>query len=183
MTLYTFCVSLLIPCVPEVILASGDSSGSAEGRSYDRRWPKPDWLCMKSLCTVPRVVKSVFNSFYSDVSSRLGELCEAYRLEIMEHHNVPVIYDTSVFKALSQVKMTHDDLPSLFKGKCLGRPTRENTYFQYFFCYTASTQDLEDCKWAGYLISYPDLPRPTEWDLGTRLRAILKMTNTVKFRK
>lgn len=61
---------------------------------------------------VPRVVKSVFNSFYSDVSSRLGELCEAYRLEIMEHHNVPVIYDTSVFKALSQVKMTHDDLPA-----------------------------------------------------------------------
>lgn len=98
---------------------------------------------------VPRVVKSVFNSFYSDVSSRLGELCEAYRLEIMEHHNVPVIYDTSVFKALSQVKMTHDDLPSFFKGKCPGAPTRDNTYFQYFFCYTASTQDLEDCKWAG----------------------------------
>lgn len=68
---------------------------------------------------VPRVVTSVFNSFYSDVSSRLGDSCEAYRLEIMEHHNVPVIYDTSVFKALSQVKMTHDDLPSYLKENVL----------------------------------------------------------------
>lgn len=70
----------------------------------------------------PRVVESAFNSFYSDVSLRLGELCEAYRLEIMEHHNVPVIYDTSVFKALyriSQVKMTHDDLPSYLKENVL----------------------------------------------------------------
>lgn len=92
---------------------------------------------------VPRVVKSVFNSFYSDVSSRLGESCEAYRLEIMEHHNGPVIYDTFVFKALSQVKMTHDDLPSYLK---------ENQ------------RVLKIWKTANG-------------------RAILMMTNTVKFRK
>ena len=73
---------------------------------------------------VPRVVKSVFNSFYSDVSSRPGELCEAYRLEIMEHHNVLVICDTSVFKALSQVKMTHDDLPVITHIFSISFPTQ-----------------------------------------------------------
>lgn len=111
---------------------------------------------------VPRVVKSVFNSFYSDVSSRLGESCEAYRLEIMEHHNGPVIYDTFVFKALSQVKkMTHDDLPSYLKENVLDPQPVITHIFSISF---ATQRVLKIWKTANG-------------------RAILMMTNTVKFRK
>ena len=110
---------------------------------------------------VPRVVKSVFNSFYSDVSSRLGESCEAYRLEIMEHHNGPVIYDTFVFKALSQVKMTHDDLPSYLKENVLD----PQPVITHIFSISFATQRLLKI-----------------WKTANG-RAILMMTNTVKFRK